>query len=289
LSVAAIKPTVSTLKIEGITYMYWVKDVGNVLAHLVDPYLKQASADSISKMYKFADVIFGADHGQGSFRAGIKVIIHPSDMLNKEIMEERSIAEIECRKDTLEIVESTLTTPVNNYLQEIVSSVETEEDEQREFDGNITILFDQQQHILYSTFKSVVIKHNDNDTIITTIPFRVSVTAGDLAFYAMFLGKDGMSTKWCWLCKQSYQQWRNLNVDPSQHWTLKSIKDTASTLNNGATELGIKIPPLLTSIHVRMYIIPMLHALIGIVNRLLSIAWILLMTRWKIFLSQFDC
>jgi hypothetical protein len=91
LSVAAIKPTVSTLKIKGITYTYWVKDVGNVLAHLVDPYLKQASADSISKMYKFADVIFGADHGQGSFRAGIKVIIHRSDMLNKEIMEERSI------------------------------------------------------------------------------------------------------------------------------------------------------------------------------------------------------
>jgi hypothetical protein len=55
--------------------------------------------------------------------------------------------------------------------------------------GNITILlFDQQQqqHILYSTFKSVAIKHNDNDTIITTIPFRVSVT-GDLAFYAVFL------------------------------------------------------------------------------------------------------
>jgi hypothetical protein len=118
-------------------------------------------------------------------------------MLSKEMMEERLIAEIECQKDTLEIVESTLmTTPVNNYLQEIVSSVETEKDEQRDFDGNIKILFDQQQHTLYSTFKSVVIKHNDNDTIITTIPFRVSVT-GDLAFYAMFLGKDGMSTKWC--------------------------------------------------------------------------------------------
>jgi hypothetical protein len=54
------------LKIEGITYTYWVKDVGNVLAHSVNPYLKQGSADSISKMYKFADVIFGADHGQGS-------------------------------------------------------------------------------------------------------------------------------------------------------------------------------------------------------------------------------
>jgi hypothetical protein len=47
LSVAAIKPTVSTLKIKGITYTYWVKDVGNVLAHSVDPYLKQASAESI--------------------------------------------------------------------------------------------------------------------------------------------------------------------------------------------------------------------------------------------------
>jgi hypothetical protein len=169
-------------------------------------------------------------------------------MLNKEIMEERLIAEIECQKDTLEIVESTLTTPVNSNMQEIVSSVETEEDEQREFDGNITILFDQQQHILYSTFKSVVIKHhNDNDTIITTMSFRVSVT-GDLAFYAMFLGKDGMSTKWCWLCKQLYQQWQNLNINPSQQWMLKSIKDTASALNNGATELGIKMPPLLTSI-----------------------------------------
>jgi hypothetical protein len=72
-------------------------------------------------------------------------------MLNKEIMEEQSIAEIECQKYTLEIVESSLTTPVNNYLQEIVSSVEKEEDEQREFDGSIMILFDQQQHILYST------------------------------------------------------------------------------------------------------------------------------------------
>jgi hypothetical protein len=127
----------------------------------------------------------------------------------------------------------------SKQLLEIVSSVEKEEDEQREFDGKIMILLDQQQHILYSTFKSrVVVKHNDNDTIITTIPLRVSVT-GNLAFYAMFLGKDGMmSTKWCWLCKQSYQQWQNLNVDPSQQWTLKLIKDTASTLNNGgSTEL----------------------------------------------------
>jgi hypothetical protein len=57
------------------------------------------------------------NHGQGSFRAGIKVIIHPSDMLNKEIMEERSIAEIKCQKDTLEILESALTTPVNNYFR----------------------------------------------------------------------------------------------------------------------------------------------------------------------------
>jgi hypothetical protein len=70
--------------------------------------------------------------------------------------------------------------------------------------------------------------------------------------------------------QQSYQQWQNLNVDPSQKWTLKSIKDTAVTLNNGATELGIKMPPLLTSIRVRMYIIPMLHVLIGIVNQLLK-------------------
>jgi hypothetical protein len=64
----------------------------------------------------------------------------------------------------------------------------------------------------------------------------------------MFLGKDGMSTKWCWLCKQWYRQWQNLNANSSQQWTLKSIKDIASTLRNGATELEIKMPPLLTSI-----------------------------------------
>jgi hypothetical protein len=43
------------------------------------------------------------------------------------------------------------------------------------------------------------------------------------------------------------KQWQNLNIDPSQRWTLKLIKDTTSTLNNGATKLGIKMPPLLTS------------------------------------------
>jgi hypothetical protein len=77
------------------------------------------------------DLVFGADHGQGSFRSGIRVILHGDT--DKKIDECCSCGEIECRKDTLEIVQATLGPLLNNYLNEIVHYTK----EEQEWDGSV--------------------------------------------------------------------------------------------------------------------------------------------------------
>jgi hypothetical protein len=76
------------------TLDYWTK----ILMALAQEHINQPGF-----LYMSVDFIIGADHGQGSFHAGMKVIFHNADD-SLEAMAIYGLGEIECAKDTAELL-----------------------------------------------------------------------------------------------------------------------------------------------------------------------------------------
>ena len=96
---------------------YWYKDlVGLLTGQIASAHNNQPESFS----YASVDFVIGADHGQGSFRAGVKVIYRKAD---------RSVAataiyglgEIECAKDTGDLLALAFCPKLNAALKRIVS------------------------------------------------------------------------------------------------------------------------------------------------------------------------
>ena len=77
------------------------------------------SNEELKATYSSCDLVLGADQGQGPFCAGIKTILRSPEKKKKRV-ETRLIGEIECRKDTLGIVEASLAPILNEYINKIV-------------------------------------------------------------------------------------------------------------------------------------------------------------------------
>ena len=64
---------------------------------------------------------------------------------------------------------------------------------------------------------------------------------GDLAFYAMVLGKEDMSGHWCFLCKLSKIEWDELLHEPGEIWVHKALREMADDIEKkGADRKGVK-------------------------------------------------
>eukprot|EP00957_Ditylum_brightwellii_P041859 3170387-Ditylum_brightwellii.AAC.1 len=68
------------------------------------------------------------------------------------------------------------------------------------------------------------------------IPIKHVVVTGDLAFYAMILGKSNGAGHWCWLCKLSKSQWqiRRSERTAGEAWCLDKIKQIARNMESGS-------------------------------------------------------
>ena len=110
---------------------------------------------------------------------------------------------------------------------------------------------------------------------------------GDLAFYGMLLGKEGISGKWCHLCKMSAAEMTNLmasgepwdgihemkQLASDQKKKLKDWEDTSPrkrTKTPPQPNLGMKDEPWWDFIPLDHYIVPLLHCEIGIGDLILS-------------------
>ena len=111
----------------------------------------------------------------------------------------------------------------------------------------------------------------DDGKCFVTVQHNVFL-AGDLAYLAVIMGKEGNEKDWCYICDLCKIEWASFNHTPGNHWTVDSIK-TKHALNvqndsKGTDRTGVKCNPYF-DIPVENVLFSVLHALIGIGNNIL--------------------
>ena len=119
---------------------------------------------------------------------------------------------------------------------------------------------------------------------LTKLRVNLFVT-GDLAFYAIVLGKEGMSPKWCHLCQvreghrsdltRTDTAWDVPKYQEAAEKVDKMNADRAARLNKEKSEmneshLGVKSKLWWDFIPIEHYVVPLLHCLIGIGDNILT-------------------
>jgi hypothetical protein len=177
---------------------HWHKDLVHLLTgQIANEHESQPAGFS----HTTVDFVIGADHGQGSFRAGVKVAHREAD---------RSIAatavcglgEIECGKDTCDSLALAFTPKLNAALKRIVDYQRDDENGKLVSDGALAVHQragnagqEAEGELMDRTGQRDV-----NDTLVLNVPIGVFIT-GDLAFYATVAGKEGMDKAHCHWCK----------------------------------------------------------------------------------------
>jgi len=205
-----------------------------------------------------ADIILGGDHGQGAFRSPVKIIMTFVD--HKKTVE-CWFGEVECKKDNFEVIKGTLAGPMNMGLRRMM---EKDVATGVSADGRFVVSKD-------SCSARYALKDEVIDTnLYLVIPLRFFLS-GDLAFYAMSLGKEGSSGAHCYVCDSSKVSWQNIDHAKGDIWTLDKIQQVCTTiLTPGQHVKGIVREPLITCIDVNCYMLPMMHIMMGIGNTLLD-------------------
>jgi hypothetical protein len=119
-----------------------------------------------------------------------------------------------------------------------------------------------------------------NDTIMASdyvhsVPFKVHMT-GDMAWYAVALGKENSSTNWCWICqlrKSDWQYCKKSDRGPPQGsmWSLEELHETLTLrLTKEKSFLGVKRSPIIERLGPDRYKITTLHLQLGITNNLID-------------------
>ena len=125
---------------------------------------------------------------------------------------------------------------------------------------------------LFDRPREFVYKGNDGlEVLYNCVSVDLYVT-GDLAFYAMVLGKEGMSGNWCHLCRLSRAEFSNLAKD-GDPWTWELYREVTERVQSSSDkkpQLGVKTAPWWDFIPLDHYVVPLLHCLIGIGNDILT-------------------
>lgn len=274
LAVDSVPPVVGTIEYMDHTLDYWYKDlVGLLTGQIAREHINQPAGFS----YASVDFVIGADHGQGSFRAGVKVIYRNADQSIKATAI-YGLGEIECAKDTGDLLALAFIPRLNMALKRIIS-YQRDENGKLVSDGTLAVYKKQrgaegeEQGAEGDVFYAILDRTErlcPIDTLELNVPIRVFIT-GDLAFYATVLGKEGMDKAHCIWCKLKRAEWQTHGHEPGIKWTLQELIRVAASLNaTKASENGVKSHPLLDCIELERYIFPVLHVTLGLANRLLK-------------------
>ena len=244
-------------------------------------------------------VIIGADHGGGRSRYLMRVNYLPSShrrSVKKTDAGTRTVqfAEVLCKKD-VHSVQARIAPVVNEAIKELESSMLIAV----KFGKHLICKFlPSQSENINTTFtddnKLSLSYFNDNDrcTITLDLPedtdlepshpvqiwtviqsFKV-VIAGDLSFFATCTGRDGHSHCRCVYCDSSYNMWNDKSSPPPVKMTLSRLHRLAKIRSQSKQPKkldtkGVVMAPLF-QIEPKFYIVPLLHLLIGVVNKLWS-------------------
>ena len=192
------------------------------------------------------------DHGKGHSRITCNFISRTRNPENGEWQEEENaytIGNARCRKDNADIVMNTFGTLLNDDLKTLPSIISIVEG-QAEFGANATA----QKNIPINLFM-----------------------AGDILFYNMVIGKEGMSRWWCSFCKLFKNDWHDLGHERGEPWTIATLAEHAERIANQQINnkdiravCGARGKPVFDAIPLRHFITPILHLTIGKGNNVLD-------------------
>ena len=149
--------------------------------------LQNEDEESFLENIDWCDILIAGDHGQGSFKLNLKLLVQMSNDNHPEFVRKSWIAQVDCQKDTREVLFSTISSPINKSLEclkrGLILLQSTNESGKLEFSIKLNDDIDL----------------NSDSKIMKHIPINLYMT-GDLAFYSLVLGKENMSGHWCWRC-----------------------------------------------------------------------------------------
>ena len=229
------------------------------------------------------DIIPGGDHGKGAFILGARIVVRLVEPLrpNGEGEEaqsyfsfEISVAEVICRKDNAEILSMTIKDELTKGLRTIAEN---------------KLTFYRENGLLACKFGDVTSPHLASHQV-------KLYNVGDLAWYGIPLGKEGMSGKWCHICQLSAKEFADLTKtgtlwthpemkrlgDEYQRKLKQAIEEAEQKARKARKpisevkpkevkpEKGMKEAPWWPFIPVAAFVVPLLHCLIGVGNDVLS-------------------
>jgi hypothetical protein len=266
LELGTLLPICDSVEIGGTQIHFWYKKIDDAIIHRIKLEVECRGADFFrSNGFNQMDIVFGGDHGARRFRAVIQLIFRNVQCHVKPYAVTIHVGNIDCNKDTREVLERTIGKELNEGLRRI--------------SGKILVV-----HVVNDsctvTFSDEL--PGDENELFFSFLTRTLI-AGDLAFYATILGKENMSSVWCTWCTLSKNVWALPGHHLGKCWTIGDmcdVRDNVAVGNisndpeniKGCTEL-----PLFDSVAVENYIVPVLHLLIGVGNSLLEslLEWVL--------------
>ncbi|EJK66743.1 hypothetical protein THAOC_12304, partial [Thalassiosira oceanica] len=238
----------------GIAYPYIEKKPDEEICRQVARYFKGKGIcpNAMKKSWQ----VVGGDKGGDAFQFGTQIFFEIEEN-NKTLVHsmELSFCEVECNKDTHEVISNTILPTLSEGLKRCSTKMfHICKDKSGEY------------HCSFGAMPSDL----DVEAQGSVQKIEIYVT-GDLAFHAMALGREGMSGNWCLLCNLMKSQYENINhTDGVMLDILDMFKKGKAAREAKKANEGFKYEPWWDFIPLHHYMVPLLHCLIGVGNDLLA-------------------
>ncbi|CAB9518029.1 unknown protein [Seminavis robusta] len=259
LDVEVFQPTHLTFKEGKRKKMSHYRPVDKVFKWSLDRSMKRLTEAGDLQRIEVCHIVFGADHGQGAFRAVATILLLSKGNVHKynlALEKDFLCGFIECKKDTYEVITQSLAKPLNESIKRAGPDIVFCQDE----DHNRFVEFGRRDEI--SQREGIIVLH-----AVDVESFLV----GDLKFGGCSQGRDGYSTYWCLRCMLGKAEWTNSPncLECGQPWTWQAMADQRKKAQQivkdkkrqpRSTEVrGCVQPPIFDAIPVRNYLTPVLH------------------------------
>lgn len=262
----ALPPITDSNEIDNNTIHFWYKKIDEVICHRIKTELKYRGQDFFAKNgYDSLDIVLGGDHGARRFRAELRLIFRNSrNMHINPYSTTLCVGSIDCTKDTRDILDKTIGSHLNDGLHRIVNKYLV---------AHSTLVNNNEycNVVIFAEEPPAAANSEHNFTFETR-----TFVSGDMAFFAVALGKENMSTAWCTWCKLSKLQWSAVGHEVGEPWTIEGINNIRDSVEiNNMREIpenikGCTMRPLFDAVPVSNYILCMLHIIIGVGNTLIG-------------------
>jgi hypothetical protein len=194
---------------------------------------------------------------------------------------------MECRKDTAELLNATVTKDWNEGYSSLFCSRLISMSDGKKVQvviiskhaigmrvgkgkyGKNVLPYEVRTHTLITTAEEELTLAGDDCTIMLHIPKFNVFMPGDLAFYADVLGKANSSGYWFHLCQLSWAQWNECANKEATKWTIDKFKKAFDTKIKRKADaiMGVKEEMHYKEISPQLFVCPPLCMEIGLENK----------------------